>query len=96
MKAKAAQYLNEIVSLTMLSLMVVALIAGQAAAESRRMAVDMTDRYVESDSYRLVIDTELEYLTSPIAEALLGEAASLSGEITLEIRPGRGDRSGGR
>ncbi len=91
MKSKAAQYLNEIVSLTILSLMVVALIAGQAAADSRAMALDTTDRYeAEPDTLTLVIDTKIDNL-APIAEAILGDSVSLNGELTVEIASRHGD-----
>lgn len=92
MKAKAAQYLNELVSLTIMSLMVVALIAGQASAESRALAMDRMDRLQEPGAVRFVIDTEVDNLASPIAEAILGEAASLNGRLTLEVVPQKGDR----
>ena len=47
MTSKAAQYLNEIVSLTIMVLMVVALISGQAAASKADAiaAADVAERY---------------------------------------------------
>ncbi len=91
MKAKLAQYLNEFVSLTILAAMVVALVAGQASANSRP-AEDVVERLEsQTDTLRLVIDTEIDNL-APVAGAILGESIALSGELTLEITPGKGDK----
>ncbi len=47
MKALLARYLNEIVGLTIMALMTVALIAGQAGAMTQKSAVDqMHDRAI--------------------------------------------------
>ena len=74
MKSKAAQYLNEIVSLTILSAMVVALIAGQATAQSRALAADRADHYEsEPKAIKLVIDKELVEVVPPLVEAILGK-----------------------
>ena len=40
MQARATQFLNEIISLIIMALMIVALVAGQAAATPRATAID--------------------------------------------------------
>lgn len=74
MKSKAAQYLNELVSLTILSAMVVALIAGQASAQSRALAADGASDHYESEpkTIKLVIEPELVEVVPPLVEAILG------------------------
>ena len=75
MKSKAAQYLNEIVSLTILSAMVVALIAGQAAADSRALAADASNDRHESrrTTIRFVVEPDLVEVVPPLVDAILGE-----------------------
>lgn len=63
MTSKAAQYLNEIVSLTVLALMVVALISGQAAASRADAAAadDIAARYeVERRPLERMVDSKLD------------------------------------
>ena len=78
MKSKAAQYLNEVVSLTILSALVVALIFGQATAESRSLAAAGTaDRYQpQHATLKLVVDPELVEVVPPLVEAILKEPRS--------------------
>ncbi len=76
MNSKAAQYLNEIVSLTILAAMVGALIAGQAGAESRELAAETGDRYEpRRAALTLVVDPELVEVMPPIVEAIVGKSA---------------------
>lgn len=83
MTAKAAQYANEIVSLTILALMVLALIAGQAA-QSRAdaaAAADNAGRYeVERRPLVRVVDASLD----PIAEVLTMTSGRLEGQHSLK------------
>ncbi len=75
MKSKAAQYLNEIVSLTILSAMVVALIAGQATADSRELAADASNDRYESRraTIKFVVEPDLVEVVPPLVDAILGE-----------------------
>ena len=81
MKATAAQYLNEIVSLTVLALMGLALVAGQAAAydESRRAALDETPREVEVVPARL--ERTADARLAPLVNALPVGVGSLRGHL---------------
>ena len=66
MISKAAQYLNEIVSLTVLGLMVVALISGQAAASKADAvaAQDVAARYeIERRPLERAVDSSLDPIT---------------------------------
>lgn len=81
MKATAAQFMNEIVSLTILVLMAIALIAGQAAAsdDSRSAALAETRQEIR------VVPTRLERTAdariAPLVNALPAGASSLRGHI---------------
>lgn len=87
MKSKVAQHLNEIVSLSMLVLMVVALIAGQS--NLRTSALDtsaMADRYTtRTDELRRVVDTRLE----PLADRLLIDDGNARIELSIDILPSK-------
>ncbi len=71
MTSKAAQYLNEIVSLTILVLMVVALISGQAAA-SRADALAADD-----------VASRYEFERQPLGRAVDSSIDPLTGVLTL-------------
>ena len=81
MKATAAQYMNEFVSLTMLVLMAFALIAGQAAAsdDSRRAALVETPHEVRVVPTRLQRTADARL--APLINALPAGASSLRGRI---------------
>jgi hypothetical protein len=67
MTSKAAQYLNEFVSLTILALMVIALISGQVSASKGDAADDIAARYeAERGPLERAVDSSLD----PIAEVL--------------------------
>jgi hypothetical protein len=59
MKALIARYLNEVVSLTVMALMVVALIAGQAGAMGRD-AIHRNPEFNAVATIRTVLDIRLE------------------------------------
>ena len=72
MTSKAAQYLNEIVSLTILVLMVVALISGQAAASKADAAAadNAPTRYaVESRRLERVVDSQVDPIVGVLSLA---------------------------
>lgn len=81
MKATAAQYMNEIVSLTVLALMGLALVAGQAAAhdESRRAALDEIPHEVEIVPARL--ERTADARLAPLVNALPAGVGSLRGHL---------------
>jgi len=85
MKATAAQYMNEFVSLTMLVLMAFALVAGQAAASdaSRRAALVETPHEVRVVPARLerMADARL----APLVNALPVDAGSLRGQVLPSV-----------
>jgi hypothetical protein len=81
MKATAAQYMNEFVSLTILVLMAFALIAGQAAAsgDSRSAALVETRHEVSVVPARL--ERTADARIAPLINALPAGAGSLRGHI---------------
>ncbi len=85
MTSKAAQYLNEMVSLTILVLMVVALISGQAAASKAdaAAAADVAARYeFERPPLERVVDTSLD----PISDVLTLTSGRIADRETLKVQ----------
>jgi hypothetical protein len=81
MKGTAAQYMNEIVSLTVLALMGLALVAGQATAsdESRRAALEEVSHEVEIVPARL--ERTADARLAPLVNALPAGVGRLRGQL---------------
>ncbi len=85
MTSKAAQYLNEFVGLTILALMVVALISGQAAVSKADAAAaeDVSARYeFERRPLERVVDASVD----PIVGVLNLTSGHLEGQAALKVK----------
>ena len=84
MKSKVAQYLNELVSLSILTLMVVALIAGQSApsrAEHVSAVATESNQDVRPQPLKRVVDASI----APISDVLTYSSQHLADRAGLGI-----------
>ena len=89
MISKAAQYLNEIVSLTVLALMVVALISGQAAGSQADAAAadDVTARYeLDRQSVGRPLERAVDSSLDPIAGVLTLTSGRVQDRETFKVK----------
>ncbi len=87
MKSKAAQYLNELVSLSILTLMVVALIAGQSApsgAEPVSAVASKSAQETRPQPLKRVVDASI----APIGDVIMHSSQHLAGRAGLGIDRG--------